>query len=178
MIAHAAPDPVWGRRGPSRSIALDSRYSVLAGLLTAGEDERIAALLEHLGFRIWHPALARLDADGRPAILRGLAEFREHLGGQLTVTLLTAVGAGHEVHQIDTDLMLEAAEWLRAREDESGFLEEEEEAAFQEDDGIGFWATRAKWLSNPATPIRSGGPVQAGPFCFGDCILNKADRDS
>ena len=97
-------------------IALDSRYSVLAGLLPAGEDERIAALLEHLGFRIWHPALARLDANGRPAILRGLAEFREHLGGELTVTLLTAVGAGHEVHQIDTDLMLEAAEWLRARE--------------------------------------------------------------
>lgn len=97
-------------------IALDSRYSVLAGLLPLGEDERIAALLEHLGFRIWHPALARLDADGRPAILRGLAEFREHLGGELTVTLLTAIGTGHEMHQIDTGLMLQAADWLRARE--------------------------------------------------------------
>jgi 3-dehydroquinate synthase len=97
-------------------IALDSRYSVLAGLLPAGEDERIAALLEHLGFRIWHPALTRLDAEGRPAILRGLAEFREHLGGELTVTLLTAIGTGHEVHEIDTGLMLQAADWLRARE--------------------------------------------------------------
>src|SRR5690606_14701321 len=89
-------------------IALDSRYSVLAGLLPAGEDERIAALLEHLGFRIWRPGLTRPDADGRPAILQGLREFREHLGGELTVTLLTAIGTGHEVHEIDTALMLEA----------------------------------------------------------------------
>lgn len=97
-------------------IALDSRYSVLAGLLPAGADERIAALLEHLGFRIWHPALTRLDVEGNPAILRGLAEFREHLGGELTVTLLTGIGIGHEVHEIDTGLMLQAADWLRARE--------------------------------------------------------------
>jgi 3-dehydroquinate synthase len=97
-------------------IALDSRYSVLAGLLEPGADERIAALLEHLGFRIWHPALARRDETGRPAMLRGLEEFREHLGGELTVTLLTAVGTGHEVHEIDAGLVTRAADWLRARE--------------------------------------------------------------
>ena len=97
-------------------IALDSRYSVLAGLLPAGEDERIAALLEHLGFRIWHPAFTRLDAKGHPAILQGLSEFREHLGGDLTVTLLAAIGTGQEVHEIDPTLMMQAADWLRARE--------------------------------------------------------------
>jgi 3-dehydroquinate synthase len=97
-------------------IALDSRYSVLAGLLPSGEEERIAALLEHLGFRIWHPALARRDEAGRPAVLCGLEEFREHLGGELTVTLLTAIGTGQEVHEIDTGLMMQAAGWLRARE--------------------------------------------------------------
>ena len=97
-------------------IALDSRYSVLAGLLPPGADERIAALLEHLGFRIWHPALTRADEAGRPAVLRGLAEFREHLGGELTVTLLAGIGTGREVHEIDTALMMQAAGWLRARE--------------------------------------------------------------
>lgn len=96
-------------------IALDSRYSVLAGLLPQGEDERIAALLERLGFRIFDPALLAQDSEGRPAILRGLDEFREHLGGELTVTLLTGIGTGHEVHEIDTAHMLHAAEWLRAR---------------------------------------------------------------
>ena len=101
-------------------IALDSRYSVLAGLLEPGADARIAALLEHLGFRIWHPALTRTDEGGQPAVLRGLAEFREHLGGELTVTLLTAIGTGQEVHEIDTGLMMQAADWLHAREGGEG----------------------------------------------------------
>ena len=97
-------------------IALDSRYSVLTGLLPEGADLRIVALLEHLGFRIFHPALLRPGADGQPAILRGLREFQEHLGGELTVTLLTGLGTGHEVHQIDPDTMMAAARWLEARE--------------------------------------------------------------
>ena len=98
-------------------IALDSRYSVLKGLLPAGEDIRIITLLEHLGFRIFHPGLMRKDDTGQPAILRGLREFQEHLGGDLTITLLTGIGTGHEVHDIDADLMMQAAQWLQARED-------------------------------------------------------------
>lgn len=97
-------------------IALDTRYSVLAGLLPAGEEERVVALLEHLGFRIFHPALTRLDAQGRAMILTGLDEFREHLGGELTVTLLSSLGVGVEVHEMDSALVAEAMEWLRARE--------------------------------------------------------------
>ena len=97
-------------------IALDSRYSVLKGLLPEGADERIVVLLERLGFRIFHPGLLRADDTGQPAILRGLREFQEHLGGELTITLLTGLGIGHEVHEIDADLMMEAARWLEARE--------------------------------------------------------------
>lgn len=97
-------------------VALDARYSVLAGLLPPGGDERVAALLENLGLRIWHPALARRVADGRLAILEGLDEFQEHLGGELTVTLLRDLGVGEEVNAIDPDLVLAAMDWLRARE--------------------------------------------------------------
>jgi 3-dehydroquinate synthase len=97
-------------------VALDARYSVLAGLLEPGGDERVAALLEHLGFRLWHPALIRPGADGAPEILTGLREFQEHLGGELTITLLEGLGVGLEVHEIDPDLVMQAADWLRARE--------------------------------------------------------------
>ena len=97
-------------------IALDTRYSVLAGLLRAGEEERICALLEHLGFRLWHPALDGRRADGRLEVLEGLREFREHLGGELTVTLLEAIGRGVEVHEIDEARMLDAIAWLRVRD--------------------------------------------------------------
>ena len=97
-------------------MALDARYSVLAGLLPAGQEERICALLEHLGFRLWHPALEARRADGSLAVLDGLREFREHLGGELTVTLLADIGRGLEVHEIDEALMLAAMSWLKQRE--------------------------------------------------------------
>lgn len=97
-------------------IALDARYSVLAGLLPAGEDARVAALLEHLGFRIWHPALEATDAAGASLLLRGLDEFREHLGGELTITLLSALGTGVEVNEMRADLVADSMAWLKARE--------------------------------------------------------------
>ena len=96
-------------------MALDARYSVLAGLLAAGEEERICALLEYLGFALWHPALERAGANGEWAILEGLKDFQEHLGGELTVTLLAGIGTGVEVHEIDIERMRAAMHWLKAR---------------------------------------------------------------
>jgi 3-dehydroquinate synthase len=96
-------------------MALDARYSVLSGLLAEGEEERICALLEYLGFDLWHPALARSGAHGEWVILEGLREFREHLGGELSVTLLAGIGAGVEVHEIDRERMRAAMHWLKDR---------------------------------------------------------------
>jgi 3-dehydroquinate synthase len=96
-------------------MALDARYSVLAGLLPPGEEERICALLEYVGFSLWHPALAKETPAGKWVILEGLDEFREHLGGELTITLLAGIGTGVEVHQMDTARVREAMEWLRGR---------------------------------------------------------------
>lgn len=98
-------------------MVLDARYSVLAGLLAPGEEERIAALLEHLGFRLHHPALGQRQADGTLAVIEGLREFREHLGGELTVTLLAAIGRGVEVHAVDEGLVEAAIAWLGDRSD-------------------------------------------------------------
>ena len=60
----------------------------------------------------------RLEArgpDGSLAVLEGLREFREHLGGDLTVTLLKDIGSGIEVHAIDEAGMLAAIDWLKER---------------------------------------------------------------
>ncbi|MBA3518411.1 MAG: 3-dehydroquinate synthase [Rhizobiales bacterium] len=96
-------------------IALDTRYSVLAGLLDPAAEERVRFLLEHLGFRLWHPALERAMPDGRHAVLEGLREFREHLGGELTITLLAEIGIGLEVYEMDETLVLQAIADLKAR---------------------------------------------------------------
>lgn len=94
-------------------IALDTRYSVLAGLLPAGEDLRVTRLLTRLGFALWHEACDMRDDTGALMLLKGLEEFREHLGGDLTITLLRELGTGIEVHSMDPGLIGQSLEWLR-----------------------------------------------------------------
>lgn len=96
-------------------IALDARYSVLAGLLQAGNEERICFLLEHLGFKLWHPSLETLNSQGKYEVFQGLIDFREHLGGDLTITLLASLGRGVEVHAMDESLVKQSIDWMKQR---------------------------------------------------------------
>ena len=91
-------------------IALDSRYSTLIGLLDKTECTRILALLQALELPTTDALLER--SEGRASLLLGLEEFREHLGGELTITLLEGIGRGREVHTIERERMLEAMVWL------------------------------------------------------------------
>jgi 3-dehydroquinate synthase len=45
--------------------------------------------------------------------MAGLEEFRQHLGGRLTITMLRAVGDPIDVHEIDPDAMRASVEQLR-----------------------------------------------------------------
>ena len=97
-------------------LALDTRYSVQIGMLAAGGEERVYQLLKRLGFYLWHPAMETRDEQGLLVIMRGIEEFREHLGGELTITLLRDFGQGEEVHTMDNDEILHAITWLRRKE--------------------------------------------------------------
>jgi 3-dehydroquinate synthase len=92
---------------------LDSRYSVEAKLLTEADFARIFRLVTSVGLPRWHPALRTAGDRGRPAILDGLDEFREHLGGELTVTLLRGIGHAVDVHEMSDALVERALSWLR-----------------------------------------------------------------
>jgi len=98
-------------------IALDCRYSVLCGLLDAGEEDRICFLLEFLGFKLWHSAIEAVNRDGQLEVLNGLCDFREHLGGELTITLLSGIGTGVEVNEMDNDLVRQSISWLKSRQE-------------------------------------------------------------
>jgi len=95
----------------SIGIALDTVYSALDGRLADATGERIVDLLRRLGLPIHHDLLH----DER--LLDGLEEFREHLGGRLTVTLLEDVGRPVDVHEMDRARLTAAAERLRAHAD-------------------------------------------------------------
>ena len=45
----------------------------------------------------------------------GLEEFREHLGGELTIMLLEKIGQGIEVHEIDPEILKKASHLLRVK---------------------------------------------------------------
>lgn len=96
-------------------IALDSTYSYLTGSLPHADWRRIIELFEKVELPIWHRDMATPGSGGRPAVLAGLEEFREHLGGRLTVMLLERIGSGFEVHELDEAVLLEASDLLRRR---------------------------------------------------------------
>ncbi|HEY6693093.1 MAG TPA: 3-dehydroquinate synthase [Solirubrobacteraceae bacterium] len=96
-------------------IALDSTYSYLTGSLRHADWRRIIELFETVELPIWHADMATPGSAGRPAVLAGLEEFREHLGGRLTVMLLERIGSGFEVHELDEAVLLEASDLLRRR---------------------------------------------------------------
>lgn len=85
----------------SVGVALDTLYAAEIGLLSPLEAQRVLAVIETLGLPLWDDALELRDSTGKRQVLNGLEEFREHLGGRLTVLMLRAPGQGIDVHEID-----------------------------------------------------------------------------
>ncbi|WP_299758328.1 3-dehydroquinate synthase [uncultured Pontibacter sp.] len=96
-------------------IALDVVYSQLQGMISAAERDNVLELLQELGFELFVPELAQQEANGQLAVVQGLREFREHLGGELTIMLLRKLGEGQEVHEIDTELVQQAVDYLQKK---------------------------------------------------------------
>jgi 3-dehydroquinate synthase len=89
-------------------MTLDARYSVELGLLDHAEFATFVQLVRDLGLPTSHPLLF----DAR--LLDGLAEFREHLGGELTITVLEELGHGIDHRDIELERMRAALAWMRA----------------------------------------------------------------
>ena len=87
-------------------IALDSIYSQRVGMLDDDELQNILLLLNDLCFQLNDKVLLNLNVE------KALGEFREHLGGNLSITLLQGIGKAIEVNYIDSELMQESVETL------------------------------------------------------------------
>lgn len=94
-------------------IGLDTLYSALAGFMSMDDAVAVLDLLAGLGLPLWDDALDARGDDGRRLVLAGLDEFREHLGGELTVTLLRGIGRGFEVNEMDEAWIEDALARLR-----------------------------------------------------------------
>ena len=96
-------------------LALDVIYSREIGLLKPASAARILNLLEKLGFKLFADELLNADNANLPTLLSGLEEFREHLGGELTITLINEIGHGIEVHEMYPQKIIAAIHELRVR---------------------------------------------------------------
>ncbi|MFH5833601.1 3-dehydroquinate synthase [Halalkalibaculum sp. DA3122] len=91
-------------------IALDVTYSYLSDMISRKEWERVLQAFKNCGFDLYVPELkSKLDQpEDEDSLFHGLEEFREHLGGELTIMLLESIGEGTEVHEVDLDRFTEA----------------------------------------------------------------------
>ncbi|MBK5552900.1 3-dehydroquinate synthase [Pseudomonas sp. TH03] len=96
-------------------MALDGLYANALGLLSDADTERVLNLLLKLGFNLCPPELTLKDAQGRSQVLLGLEEFRQHLGGQLSIPMLSQIGESVDLHEIDDARMEQALLRLSTR---------------------------------------------------------------
>ena len=87
-------------------IAVDSHYSYQMGSLTENELQQILELIDTLGFELHTNCLSHVNTE------LALDHFRQHLGGQLSITLLKGIGQSYEVHQINNDLMQKSIQFI------------------------------------------------------------------
>jgi 3-dehydroquinate synthase len=81
-------------------IALDLGIARNRGLISPQDHTAVVSALRMTGLPVWHPALGRREKDGTMSIYRGLEEFREHLGGELTLVMPKELGHSCEVHDL------------------------------------------------------------------------------
>ena len=92
----------------SIGIALDACLAVELNLLDQSVAARIIRLLQSLQLPVWHSLL-----ESTQEIFHGLEQFRQHLGGNFAIPLLTAIGTSHEVTRISADDFRKAISMLR-----------------------------------------------------------------
>lgn len=99
-------------------IALDCLYAFYEGYLNAADLNRVIRLIKQLSLPLAIPELFRQTSANHYNVISGIDEFREHLGGKLTITLIHSIGKGFEVHQINEANMQKAIDWLKQQSGE------------------------------------------------------------
>jgi len=94
-------------------LALDTVYSWKTGRLPESDAMRVLSLLKKLDMPLYDESYDMRDAVGRRKVFAGLEEFREHLGGKLTILLLKGLGEGEDVHSMDEDVLESCIQFVK-----------------------------------------------------------------
>ncbi len=89
----------------AKGMALDVTYAYYLGYIGIEVLETVLGVLSEIGFDL---ALPIVSLEQKKELMEGLEEFREHLGGALTITLISGIGVQYDVHEIDREKMSRA----------------------------------------------------------------------
>jgi len=90
-------------------VAVDTVYASLIHGLPSQDADRVLHCLRRLGLPLYSSSLQDVET-----LFRGLEEFRQHLGGQLTLTMLRGIGQPLEAHEVDAARMRQAVRYVLA----------------------------------------------------------------
>lgn len=96
-------------------IALDIAYAAAIDRVSTEERDAVLATLEACGFTLWDAVLDLRGRDGTRAVLGGIEQFREHLGGELTLAMPDGLGRRADIHRLDPALFETCVRLLRTR---------------------------------------------------------------
>ncbi|MBN4073961.1 3-dehydroquinate synthase [bacterium AH-315-E10] len=82
-------------------IAIDLLYAASLDNISRAEADDICAAMVRCGLPIYHPLLHERFDD----IINGLDEFREHLGGELTLAMPSPMGQQEDIHSVDVNIV-------------------------------------------------------------------------
>jgi 3-dehydroquinate synthase len=95
-------------------MALDIYSAALLEMIPMEEAEEMVDTMKICGLILWHDLLTQRDESGQLKLLSGLEEFREHLGGQLTLAMPVGIGRFVNIHELPDHIVEKALKMLQA----------------------------------------------------------------
>jgi 3-dehydroquinate synthase len=92
-------------------LLLDTFYAAQKGLIGKDILDDLQTAFITLKLPIWNDVMLP-DASGTYSLIEGIEEFREHLGGELHITLPDGLGNKIEVSELDEDIIKEGIAFL------------------------------------------------------------------
>lgn len=93
-------------------VALDVYIAARLGYISDADRDRICSAMRRCGMKLWHPVLEKRSGSGTHMVVNGLEEFRQHLGGRLTLTMPDGIGYKREIHSLSPAIVADGIAWL------------------------------------------------------------------
>ena len=113
----------------SIGIVLDLLIARNRGLISPDEYTLVVNGLQAAGLPLWHPALTRRSKDGSVSIHHALDEFREHLGGELTLIMPKELGHSCQIHDLSQGEIERAVKEMQESFSQGGYEAEEQQSS-------------------------------------------------